>query len=473
MVYTRAAKEFLEGIVGTENVITDISELLIYGNPDCIVKVSSIEQIQQVLEVANEQDIGIIPKSSRINLTQGTTTEQGGIILDMSNMNKIINIVGGSDRYATIEPGVTFYQLQEALKKEGLRCMVPLGVPSSASIISTYLERYPLLSGPMVILSEGWQVIFDMLVILADGSTLHTGSGEVIPDKLSIAHFGPAGPDWSRVFTGAQGTMGIVAEMSIKLKHNPPLQKILLKSVANYEELVDLFMNIKRIEIGKECLAISSLNLAAMLAENLEDLLDLNEKLPPWTLVLNLTGWEEEEILVFEEELDELGIKFNTGVYPVITEMSNIEEILKQELLIPDKLMNYRKYKINCTLISYYANLDVINDIIDSVIAIARDYGYPEEDLFGYTMPIEQARLIYSEFTLYHDDSELDLKRTNDELLLKISEEILNFGGIIDRPNGSLASIIYSRIPQYHEYLEMVKNMLDPNNILNPGKLDL
>ena len=64
MVYTKAAREYLETIVGSENVITDISELLRYGNPDCIVKVSSIDHIQQVLEVANEQDIGIIPKGN-------------------------------------------------------------------------------------------------------------------------------------------------------------------------------------------------------------------------------------------------------------------------------------------------------------------------------------------------------------------------------------------------------------------------
>ena len=81
MVYTNAAKEYLDAIVGSENVMTDISELLRYGNPDCIVKVATIDQIQQILEVANEQDIGIIPKSSKINFTDGTKTEEGGIIL--------------------------------------------------------------------------------------------------------------------------------------------------------------------------------------------------------------------------------------------------------------------------------------------------------------------------------------------------------------------------------------------------------
>ncbi len=471
MVYNGLVEEQLINELGPENVITEISELLRYGNPDCIIRVFNQDQIKAVLRIANEFDVGIIPKSSRINFTEGTRTEEGGIILDMSGMKKIIKIVGGSDRYATIEPGVTFKELQEQLKKEGFQCMVPLGVPSSASVLSTYLERYPLLSGPLIILSEGWQVIFDMLVILADGTTVHTGSGEVIPTKPSIAHFGPAGPDWSRVFTGAQGTMGIITEMSIKIKHHPPLRKILLKSVDDFDELIDLFIAIKRIEIGKECLAISNLNMASILAENLSEMLELSQKLPSWTLVLGLSGWEDEEIAVFEEELEDIGIKFNTGAYEVITDVENINEIFKQEFFIPNKLINYRKYKTNCNVIPFYANNDLISDIKEVLIKTANEMGYPVEDLFGYMMPIEQARLVYCEAVLYHDDSEIDLKKINSDLYIKLCEEILNSGGVIDRPYGVLADIIYSRIPNYHEYLTIVKNMLDPNGILNPGKL--
>ncbi|MHA1784858.1 MAG: FAD-binding oxidoreductase [Candidatus Helarchaeota archaeon] len=471
MAYNSIVKSQLTELLGEDKVITEISELLKYGNPDCLVKVLNVDQIKSILKIANENDIGVIPKSSKNSLTDGSKTEEGGIILDMSGMKSIKKIVGGSDRYATIEPGVTFKELQEELKKQGLKCMVPLGVPSSASVISTYLERYPLLSGPIIILSEGWQVIFDMLVILADGSTLHTGSGEVIPKKLSIAHFGPAGPDWSRVFTGAQGTMGIIAEMSIKLKDDPPLQKVLLKSVDDYEEILDLFLKIKRIEIGKECLAISNLNMAAILSENISEMLTLSEKLPPWTLVLNLTGWEEEEIQVFEEELEDLEIKFNTGAYETITEIENIGDLFKKEFFLPNKLMNFRKYKTNCEIIPFYANVDLVSEIFESAIAISRDLGYPEDDLFGYLMPIEQARVIYGELTIHFDNSELNLKKIQGELLVRLSEEVLNLGGIIDRPYGVLADIIYSKNPKYLEYMAIVKNMLDPNGILNPGKL--
>jgi len=471
MVYDSLVKDQLVKVLREENVITEIAELLQYGNPDCIIKVSNQDQIKSVLKIANEFDIGIIPKSSKINFTEGTKTEEGGMILDMSSMKKIIKIQGGSDRYAIIEPGVTFKELQEQLLKEGLVCMAPIGVPSSSSVLSTYLERYPLLSGPIVILSEGSQVIFDMLVILADGSTVHTGSGEVIPSKPSIAHFGPAGPDWSRVFTGAQGTMGIVAEMTVKIKHEAPLQKILLKSVDDFDELIDLFIGIKRIEIGRECLAISNLNMASILAENLTEMMELSQKLPSWTLVLGLSGWEDKEIAVFEDELEDIGVKFNTGAYEVITDIENIEAIFKKEFKTPNKLLNYRKYKTNCNVIPFYSNNDVISDIKEVVTKTANDVGYPIEDLFGFMMPIEQARLIYCEVVLHHDDSEIELKKINSELYVKLCEEIINLGGIIDRPYGILADMIYSRTPKYHEYLMIVKNMLDPNGILNPGKL--
>ncbi|MHC1590487.1 MAG: FAD-binding oxidoreductase, partial [Candidatus Helarchaeales archaeon] len=300
--------EELKKVVGPERVITDAGELINAGGPDYIVKANSIEEIQGILKIANDYVIPIIPRSSNIDYYGASKPEMGGILLDLRGMNKIKKIVGGCDRYATVEPGVTFAQLQEKLLEQGYKCMVPLGLPASASVLSAYLERTPLLSGPMIILSEGSQCIFDMKVVLADGSTLHTGSGEVIPEKLNIAHFGPAGPDWGRVFTGAQGTMGIVSEMSIKIKHVPPIQKILLKPYDDLTELLDDFMRIKRLEIGKECLGISALNMACLIAENKLEIDDILPDLPPWTLVLNITGWEEEEIQIYEAELQDLNI---------------------------------------------------------------------------------------------------------------------------------------------------------------------
>ncbi|MHA1146017.1 MAG: FAD-binding oxidoreductase [Candidatus Helarchaeota archaeon] len=463
--------EELKTIVGPERVITESGELLNAGNPDYIVKAKTVEEIQHVLKLANEKGIPVVPKSSSIDYFDAAKPEQGGILLDLREMNKIKQIVGGCDRYVTIEPGVTFIQLQNELKKQGYRCMVPLGLPGSASVLSSYLERTPLLSGPIIILSEGSQCIFDMKVVLADGSTLHTGSGEVIPTKLNLAHFGPAGPDWGRVFTGAQGTMGIVAEMSIKIKHIAPLQKILLKPFDDLAELIDVFFKIKRIEIGKECLAISALNMACLIAKQQSEIESILSKLPPWTLVLNLNGWEEEEIEIFEEELDGLNIQFSTGTYSILFDGVDLEKILLDEFFVPNRLVKYRAYKPSCKTIPFYTELDRLPEFFETMEDLALEHGYSSEEMYGFIMPIEQARTCYCELNFFSNPIDVDAHYKVQNLFQAASEMILTLGGVIDRPYGIWSDMIYSRSRNYHEFLKTVKKMLDPNHILNPGKL--
>ena len=92
MAYNSIVKSQLTELLGEDKVITEISELLKYGNPDCLVKVLNVDQIKSILKIANENDIGVIPKSSKNSLTDGSKTEEGGIILDMSGMKSIKKI---------------------------------------------------------------------------------------------------------------------------------------------------------------------------------------------------------------------------------------------------------------------------------------------------------------------------------------------------------------------------------------------
>ncbi|MFX0136056.1 MAG: FAD-binding oxidoreductase, partial [Candidatus Hodarchaeota archaeon] len=114
--------------------------------PDLVVTPTTIEEIQEILTIANNYKMCLIPSSSTKKYYGATIPKDGGIIIDLRKMNKILEI-DEDERYVRIEPGVTYKQLQTELKKHGLRIMVPLGFPSSASVVSTYMERVPLLSG--------------------------------------------------------------------------------------------------------------------------------------------------------------------------------------------------------------------------------------------------------------------------------------------------------------------------------------
>jgi len=129
-----AIKETLAGIVGVEHVSDDPETLKEYSRdgsfvqprmPGCVVYPGNTEEIQGVVKYANERKIPVTPRSSGVSFYGATIPSQGGIILDLKRMNKIIE-VDGRNKKVKVEPGVTWAQVQEELAKQGLMVCNPL-----------------------------------------------------------------------------------------------------------------------------------------------------------------------------------------------------------------------------------------------------------------------------------------------------------------------------------------------------------
>jgi FAD/FMN-containing dehydrogenase len=102
---------------------------------------------------------------------------------------------------------------------------------------------------------------------------------------------------------------------------------------------------------------------------------------------------------------------------------------------------------------------------------LAAQYGYQTSDIGVYLQPIERARVCFCQFS-FHCDPE-DAKKVNlvRNLFLDASELAISMGGLFTTPYGAWADMVYSRAATYTSVMKVVKNALDPNNILNPGKL--
>ncbi len=466
-------------IVGADKVSIDPFELSIHSrdfnnfgtNPDYLVTCHTKEEIKQVLQLANDYVIPITPKSSAIDYYGAAIPSFGGILLNLQEMKKIKEIDTSSNKYATVEPGVTFEELQKELDKVGFQVMMPLGVSCKNSVLSTYLERTPLLSGPIPILSNGWQCIFNMDVLLPNGDNFQTGSGEATPKYKNLTPHGITGPDFSRVFTAAQGTMGIITEMTVKIKRKFPHEE-LFTYIAEKYELLELVSRLKKLDIGRECLLISKLNMASILAQDYEHFEELFEMLPDWTLVLRITGYDDEELKINLEDLNDFKINNAIDTLELLTGLNKIDELLLNEFKLPNKLINFRYYKGHCRTISFYTEVDRIEDFDRQVELLANSYNYSTQELYGYIMPIEQGRTFYCEYNFHADPSDMEEFYRIQKLYQDACEIVVNLGGIIDRPYGDfLVNLIYSRIPNYYSYLWKIKNWFDPNNILNPGKI--
>lgn len=221
----------LKQIVSAQNVLTDFEERYVYALdatnkqnienlPDAVVFVETTEQVQEVLRLAYKNEIPVIARGAGTNLVGACITKKvgnwGGIVLNFSKMNKIIEI-NQENLTARVQPGVVVGNLQEEVEKLGL--FYP---PDPSNLkVSTIGGSIALSSGGPRTFKYGStkEYIIDLKIVLADGRIIKTGSNTA---KNSTGYH------LSQLFIGSEGTLGIVVEALVKLIPKPEGSKVIL-----------------------------------------------------------------------------------------------------------------------------------------------------------------------------------------------------------------------------------------------------
>ena len=146
-----------------------------------------------------------------------------------------------------------------------------------------------------------------MEVVWPTGEIFRMGSASVngYPDSSSKGG-NPSGPglDFYRFFQCAQGTMGVVTWTNLKMESIPKMDKVLFAPVDDLEAAIQFLHRILPRRIGQEVLLLNNVDLAAILAEEWPGDFDkLEDALPPWTLILVISGLKRrpEEKIAYEE----------------------------------------------------------------------------------------------------------------------------------------------------------------------------
>ena len=217
----------LKQIVSAQNVLTDVEELYVYALdatnkqkvenlPDVVVFAETVEQIQQVMKLAWENEIPVIARGAGTNLVGACAITKGGIVLNFSKMNKIIEI-NQENLTARVQAGVVVGKLQEEVEKLGL--FYP---PDPSNLkVSTIAGSVALSSGGPRTFKYGStkDYVIDLKVVLADGRIINTGSNTA---KNSTGYH------LSQLFVGSEGTLGIVTNALLKLIPKPEGSKVIL-----------------------------------------------------------------------------------------------------------------------------------------------------------------------------------------------------------------------------------------------------
>ena len=481
----------LKKVVSEERIITEPAILEGYSKdksfvspkmPDCVVKVQNTAEVQGVLRIANQHLIPVVPRSSQCSFYGCGIPEEGGIIIDLSGMKGILR-VDQRNRWVLIQPGVTFGQLQEEMKKIGFQALNPFLPHKDKSVISSVLEKDPV-AIPKIHFDEP---VRTMEVILPTGNLLRTGAmGMSLQDPVKTPEeswsdlTAPGGPglDWWRFLTGASGTFGIITLMNVKIAHLPKMEQVYFLPFQKLSELVDPYYTMQRKEIGNESLILNQHNLASILGDDPDDIRRLKKVLPPFTVIVNITGGQyfpEEKIGYEKEALEEIASRFLIEASTSLKGVAEADLKLKDMLRMPWPKEVYWKdqYKGSSADILFLATLDRADELTSLLYRVAGEYEYPHSDIGISIHPKQRARICHVEYTIPfnpQDDAERERVR---EFYLTASEALITKGAFFHRPYGPWADMVFSRTGNVSTVMKKMKEILDPNRVLNPGKLML
>ncbi len=464
----------LQGIVGADQVLSDEESVLgaakdyigfrVYQRADgknfapraaCVVKVKSTEEASKVLKFLNDNEVDVVPRTGGSSVTMGVEPQPGGVIIDGSLMNKIIDL-NETNMTVTVACGTPLEYLENYLNERGYTAgHFPQSLPmaSIGGLVATRsIGQFSTLYGGIEDLVVGLEAV------LADGEVIRIKN---VPRRS-------CGPDLRHLFIGNEGMLGFVTEVTMKLfKYRPDERWMCAYGIKDmltgFDMLHDIMKDgyrpaVARLHDAAEALMILGMHDVGLPA-GYGIMLFLCEGPKP---IADATG---AAIQHYAEKYEAVSL----GDKPVRSWLKTRNDVCSQ-------MDNGQYYKMGAVAdtCEISGNWDVIGKIYEGVTT-----RLPEENeqlmyVGGHSShSYMQGTNIYFTFGFMEDHAET-AQEDYMKVISVIMEETLKYGGSIAHHHGS-GKYRTAWMPQEHgssyPLMYKLKDALDPKHILNKGVL--
>jgi FAD/FMN-containing dehydrogenase len=436
--------------------------------PEFVVMPRSTKEIQEIVRLANEIKVPVIPMGSLTSEYADSVPLEGGIMLDMKKMNHIE--LDEELMNVTIEPGVTYAQAFRELADKGY-CIPNQALPANVSIMGATTQGAPNIPlDHTKFVPYHSSLTIGLEVVLPTGELLITGSAALPGVKPNQAR--AYGPDVGAIFLAAQGTLGIITRQTLPL-HKIPEHRHIVEGDFKDDNFNGLTRTMRRIiEDNLNGMTWSEMIWARYNGQETQE----------WEFFVVLGGSKER--VEFNREFSERIIKEEGGTIKAKSRMLELEwDYSGVPMGFNYEEMIYWRPRANsivipppdvgqCTLIGR-GTYDQVLESHDAALEILAKHGVPRRRIrTGFLATREAPRAPTPIFGLSYDYDVHNTKEVEDAKA--IMEDWRKFGsarGAHYRLTPTESKRVMPMLGEYYELLKKLKRMLDPNRIMNPGKL--
>ncbi len=459
--------ERFKAIVGEKFALTDPDLQAAYlhemrdrwvGRTPLVLRPETVEQVSEILKLANETRTAIVPQGGNTGLVGGQIPHHGEIVLSLNRMTKIREIDPVSNTI-TVEAGVTLQRTREAAAEADR--LYPQLLPSEGTC--TIGGNLSTNAGGVAAIAHGIarSHVLGLEVVLADGRVLN---------NLNKLKKDNTGYDLKNLFIGAEGTLGVITAAVLRLVPRPHSVEVAFLGVSSPQAAVDL-LGIAQERAGGDITSFEILTRFGMecVLRHVAGARDPLDQPHPWYVLMEVSSQSGSGLRDVVENIFEIGVErglVEDGAIAETLEQSKAFWRIREEVgEVQKKLGGSIKHDVSVPVAAIPAFIEEANAAVVAAVPGARPFpfGHVGDGNIHYNVSqpegADKAAFMAQEETLQ-------------DVVFGI---VLKHGGSISAEHG-IGIAKRDRLPKVKDpvaidVMRTLKAALDPNGILNPGKV--